>query len=76
MTKDEFIEKFRSQFDETEPETINFDTRFKEIDEWNSMMALVIIAMADEEFHIRLTGDDIRSSSTVGDLFNVVNSKV
>ena len=40
MNIEEFIENFAAQFDETDPETIVADTKFKELDEWSSLTAL------------------------------------
>lgn len=70
-----FIEKFSSQFDETDISEIKKDTRFKELEEWSSLMSLSIIAMVDDEYEVSLKGDDIRGSNTVEELFNVVKSK-
>lgn len=71
----EFIENFANQFDETDPAEITATTEFKNLDEWSSLLALSIIAMVDEEYDITLKGDDIRNTSTVEDLFNLVSSK-
>jgi acyl carrier protein len=75
MTKEEFISKFRNQFEETEPDRIDFETNFKELEEWSSMTALIIIAMADEEYDLKLSGDDIRNSNTVQDLYDLIEKK-
>ena len=76
MTQNEFLSKFAEQFEETDPSTILIDTNFRDIDEWNSMMALVIIAMVDEEYNVSLNGDNIRAAKTVNDLYEVVSSKM
>lgn len=70
-----FIENFASQFEETDVKEFNADTVFKELAEWSSMMALSIIAMVDEEYDIRIKGEDIRSSKTITDLFEIVKSR-
>ena len=75
MTQQEFLEKFAAQFEETDPATINIDTPFRNIDEWSSMMVLMIIAMVDEEMGVTLTGDEIKSANTVRDIYEVVVSK-
>lgn len=75
MELKDFIEKFAEQFDDTDASEINAETVFKELDEWSSLIALSIIAMADEEYEVTLKGEDIRTSNTVEDLFNVVKSK-
>lgn len=70
-----FIENFADQFDETDASEFTLGTNFKELDEWSSLLALSIIAMVDEEYDVTLKGDDIRNSTTIEDLFNLVASK-
>jgi acyl carrier protein len=64
----DFLEQFAAIFDKT-PETIDPGTKFKELEEWDSMKALTLIAMADEEFNLKIRGEDIRNSATVQELF-------
>lgn len=75
MELKEFIENFASQFEETNACEFNADTEFKTLDEWSSLMALSVIAMVDEEYDVRIKGDDIRAASTIEDLYRIVNSK-
>lgn len=72
----DFIQHFAEQFDDTDVNEIQATTVFKELDEWSSLLALSIIAMADEEYNVTLKGEDIRNSNTIEDLFNVVKSRV
>ena len=72
----EFVEKFAEQFDETDASVFTPETKFRELDEWSSLMGLSIIAMVDDEYDVTLKGDDIRNSETIEDLFNIVASKV
>lgn len=76
MELNDFIEKFAEQFDETDASEFKADTEFKALDEWSSLFALSIIAMVDDEYDVTLKGDDIRSSETIEDLFNIVASRV
>ncbi len=75
MNLESFIENFAEQFDDTDLSEIKADTKFRELDEWSSLIALSVIAMVDEEYDVALKGDDIRSALTVEDLFNTVKSK-
>ena len=75
MELKDFIENFAAQFDDTDASEIKAETVFKELDEWSSLIALSVIAMVDEEYDVTLKGEDIRTSKTVEDLFNVVKSK-
>ena len=70
-----FIANFADQFDETDPSTITAATVFHDLPDYSSLVALSIIAMIDEEYDVPLSGNDMRSSVTVEDLFNIVKSR-
>jgi len=72
MDIQEFVEKFAAQFDETDASEFKADTEFKTLIDWSSMIALSIIAMVDDEYSVTIKGDDIRKSTTIEDLFNIV----
>lgn len=75
MELNQFIENFAAQFDDTDASEIKAETAFKELEEWSSLTALSVIAMVDEEYDVKVKGDDIRNSRTVNDLFEVVKSR-
>lgn len=75
MELKDFIENFAAQFDDTDASEIQAETVFKDLEEWSSLIALSVIAMADEEYEVTLKGEDIRSSNTVEDLFNLISNK-
>lgn len=70
-----FLENFADLLDDTSAETLSADTKFRELDEWSSLTALSVIGMADEVYNVTLTGEDIRQSVTLGDLFHSIQSK-
>jgi acyl carrier protein len=75
MELDSFIKNFVDQFEETDPNIIQAGTRFRDLKEWSSLIAMSIIAMVDEKYNVKLTGDDIRKSNTIKDVFNIVKSR-
>jgi len=75
MKLNSFIENFAAQFDDTDASVFTAETKFREVDEWSSLIALSIIAMVDEEYDVTLKGDDIKNATTIEDLFNTVKSK-
>lgn len=75
MELNDFIENFASQFDDTDPAMIKADTKYRELDEWSSIIVMCVIAMADAEYGVPLKGDDLNSADTVEDLFNLIKSK-
>lgn len=76
MEINEFVDKFADQFDDIDTEDFSADTDFRANDEWSSLTALSVIAMVDEEYDVTLKGDDIIQSKTIGDLFNIVKSRL
>ncbi|MBQ7690515.1 MAG: acyl carrier protein [Muribaculaceae bacterium] len=72
MEIQDFIASIAELFEDTDANDLTADTRFKELAEWSSLIALSIIAMVDEEYDVALKGDDIRKSNTIQDLFNIV----
>lgn len=76
MNIEDLIEKLEEEFDEVEPGTLKPDTGFRDLEEWSSMHALIIIAMIDTEYDVMLTGEDLTNASTVQDLFDIIQSRV
>lgn len=74
MTIDKFIEAFAAEFDETPKDVFSPFTDYKSLDEWNSLTALSIISMVDEEWGKTITGADLRSNKTIQDLYDYISS--
>lgn len=72
----DLIEKFAEQFDDVDVEQLNSATRFRELDGYTSLVALLIITMIDEEYDVTVTGDDMKQQVTIGDLYNLVSSRL
>jgi acyl carrier protein len=56
-------------------DSIDFSTDFKSLDCWDSITSLTLIAIFDGEFNVSLSGDDIRSASTIEDLYQFIKIK-
>ena len=69
------IENFADLFEETDNSVFTPETKFRDIDEWSSLLALSVMAMVDEEYEVQLKADDMRGVTTVQELFDVVQSK-
>ena len=70
----EFIENFASNFNDTDGIAFTPETKFRELDEWSSMLALMTMAMVNEEYDVELSHKEIRSAQTIGDLFDFIQS--
>jgi acyl carrier protein len=76
MELKDFIENFANQFDETDASEINENTVIMELDEWSSLTAIFVISMVREEYGVSINGKDIRQANTVGDLFQIIQSRL
>ena len=75
MDIQEFISAFAEQFDDTDISEIHADTEYQELEEWSSLTAMSIIALAKTKYGKTVTGREIRSCNTVEELFNLIASK-
>lgn len=76
MELKDFVANFAEQFDETDASVFTAETRFRDLEEWSSLIGLSIIAMVAEEYNVSLKGNDIKEANTIEDLFNTVKSKI
>jgi acyl carrier protein len=76
MELQSFVEKVAEQFEETDANEFHAGTKFKDLKEWSSLLALSIIAMVDEEYDIKVKGDDIRNAVSIEDLYHTVKSRI
>ena len=67
-----FIDALETEFDEVDSGTLKPDTNFRDLDEWSSMHALIIIAIIDTDFNVSISGEDLSNIETVSQLFDIV----
>lgn len=71
-----FIEKIEEEIEEFEPGALQPNTNYRDLEDWSSMHALIIIALADTEFEVTVTGEDLRQCNTVQELYDLVKSRM
>ncbi len=69
-----FIEKFREILEITDKELLLSD-KFREYEEWSSLVFLTLIAMIDEEFEVIIEGKDFKQLETVGDIIQAIKER-
>lgn len=75
MEINEFLVKVKEVFEDTDVQLIIPKSIFRDLDEWDSLTALSLIAMTDQEYSVKLTGDDIKISNTLQDIFEIIKAK-
>lgn len=75
MELQEFVQNFANQFDDTDAELFTPSTKFRDLEEWSSLIGLSIILMIDEEYGITIGADEMKQAQTIEELFNIVKAK-
>jgi acyl carrier protein len=75
MNIEEFTKNLEAEFEDIEPGTITPTTNYRDIKGWSSMYALIIIAFVDTHFDVALNADDLKSTQTIQDLYQVILTK-
>ena len=69
MSLEQFIENFLSATDFQNPVEVTGDTVLTDLPEWDSLAALGVIVMFDMEYGKTITGEDLKKTRTLGDLY-------
>jgi acyl carrier protein len=75
MDINDFIEKIENEFDDIQAGTLKPDSVIREHVAWDSVNALIFIALVNVEYNVEINAEDLVKSSTVQDLFNIVQEK-
>jgi acyl carrier protein len=70
-----FIEQLKDIL-EIENIEVNMEDKFRDYENWDSMAALSVIAMIDDEFGVVINGEDFRQLNTVGDLVQAIKKRM
>ncbi len=55
MVKEEFVQNFADQFEDTDPSEISATTVFHDLEEWDSLLALAALNMCEKKYGKKLT---------------------
>lgn len=70
--QEKFIENFKEALEVEEGTTVALEDKFRELEDWDSLARLSVIAMLDEEYDVQIEEEDFEQIVTVEDLFNKV----
>ena len=76
MNIEDFIAQLEEEFDDLTPGSLKPDSVFREVFEWNSINALILIALIKTEYDVAINAEDIANAKTVNDIYRVVESRV
>ena len=76
ITVEEFTNRVEEEFEILEPGTLFPDTNFRDLEVWDSMHALIMIALVDTEFDVLISGNDLKTANTVRDIYQIVEDRI
>ena len=75
MNIETFTKLFAEQFDDSDHVNFQSNTEFKQLDEWSSLMSLIIIMMIKDNYNTTISGEDIKNANIIEDLYKIVLSQ-
>jgi hypothetical protein len=75
MNSADFLKKFEEAIEGLEPGSTQLTTVLTGLSQWDSLALLTTLALADAEYCVTLTGNEINACITVGDIFELVKAK-
>lgn len=71
----DFMKKFAEAIEMDSAEGLKEDTKFRDLEEWNSLAVLSAIAMLDEEYDIQIENVDFKKLETIGDIAQFIENR-
>ncbi|MCF8350319.1 MAG: acyl carrier protein [Bacteroidales bacterium] len=75
MKIEDFISKIEEEFEDVNKGQLKPESKIREHFEWDSVNALVFIAMVNVEYDVVITAEDLQKSETVQDIFTTIQEK-
>jgi acyl carrier protein len=75
ISKDEFLDQFYFIFDDLQGNSLTYNTIYKDLDEWDSLIVLSVIAHFDQKFGIIISPQSLFDNDTLDELYNSLNNK-
>ena len=75
MKIEDFISHLENEYEDIAPGTLKPDSIFREKFEWNSINALILIALVKTEYDVTINAEDIATSKTIEDLYRIIEAR-
>lgn len=72
---DDFIKEFMSLLDSTNHIKITPETKFRDLDDWSSLLAIDLVAVAEKGFHTTFDMSELNKCDTIQDLYEIIKKR-
>ncbi|HMZ34841.1 MAG TPA: phosphopantetheine-binding protein [Chitinophagaceae bacterium] len=76
MKIEDFIARIEEEFEDVPKGLLQPDVPFREILEWTSVNALLLMALISTEYDVNLEVDELKNCITLREIYNCVTSKM
>lgn len=73
--EEKFIELFAENVEVEDNSVLTRDTVFRDLEEWDSLAFLSVIAFIDEEYDVIIEGGDFEKIKTIGELIDEIENR-
>ncbi len=76
MELDQFIEEIAAEFDDVEDKSsIAAQTKFRNLEGWSSMLALIIVSNIDDLYEVTISAEELGELHTIVDLYEFTKNR-
>lgn len=72
---EEFIKNFAEQFDDTDLAVFTAETKFRDLEEWSSLIGLAVMNMIAKKYGVKITPAELRAADTIAELYHLIQNK-
>ena len=72
---EEFIKNFAEQFDDTDLAVFTAETKFRDLEEWSSLIGLAVMNMIAKKYGVKITPAELRAADTIAELYQLIQNK-
>ena len=73
--EEKFMEQFAEAIELMDSKKLKRETVFRELEEWNSLAFLSVIAFIDEEYDVIIEGNDFKNLITIGEVIDEIEKR-
>jgi len=72
MTREDFLKEMHEMLEITSIDNLTEETVIKNLEEYNSLFVLTIIAFIDEKFDMQLSAEQLASATTIKSMMDMI----
>lgn len=73
--EEKFMEQFAEAIELIDSNILKRETVFRELEEWDSLAFLSVIAFIDEEYDVIIEGNDFKNLTTIGEVIDEIEKR-